>query len=116
MVPGVGFEPTSPRFRRGAFTRSASQALSHELARTRRIELLSPGWRPSIEPINYIRIDEASPEGEGNWCAPEDLNLSSADLPVSQTPVLQTGGRRGTRRLAEGEGVEPSRRIARPGF
>ena len=36
------------------------------------------------------------------------MNLSSADLPVSQTPVLQTGGRRGTRRLAEGEGVEPS--------
>jgi hypothetical protein len=26
MVPGVGFEPTSPRFQRGAFTRSASQA------------------------------------------------------------------------------------------
>jgi hypothetical protein len=53
----------------------------------RGIELLSPGWRPSIEPINYIRIDAPSPEGEGNWCAPEDLNLSSADLPVSQTPV-----------------------------
>jgi hypothetical protein len=26
VVPGVGFEPTSPRFRRGAFTRLASQA------------------------------------------------------------------------------------------
>lgn len=26
VVPGVGFEPTSPRFQRGAFTRSASQA------------------------------------------------------------------------------------------
>jgi len=25
------------------------------------------------------------------------LNLSSADLPVSKTPVLRTGGRRGTR-------------------
>ena len=28
MVPGVGFEPTSPRLRRGAFTRLASQANS----------------------------------------------------------------------------------------
>ena len=28
LVPGVGFEPTSPRFRRGAFTRLAFQALS----------------------------------------------------------------------------------------
>ena len=26
LVPGVGFEPTSPRLRRGAFTRLASQA------------------------------------------------------------------------------------------
>jgi hypothetical protein len=26
-----------------------------ELVRTRRIELLSPEWRSSIEPINYIR-------------------------------------------------------------
>jgi hypothetical protein len=26
MVPGVGFEPTSPRLQRGAFTRLASQA------------------------------------------------------------------------------------------
>lgn len=27
LVPGVGFEPTSPRLQRGAITRSASQAL-----------------------------------------------------------------------------------------
>ena len=54
LVPGVGFEPTSPRFQRGAVTRSASQA-KRELVRTRRIELLSPEWRSSIEPINYIR-------------------------------------------------------------
>ena len=26
VVPGVGFEPTSPRLQRGAFTRLASQA------------------------------------------------------------------------------------------
>lgn len=28
MVPGVGFEPTSPRLQRGAFTRLASQAIA----------------------------------------------------------------------------------------
>src|SRR5712692_1940883 len=56
LVPGVGFEPTSPRFRRGAFTRLASQALSRGLVRTRRIELLSPEWRSSIEPIKYVRL------------------------------------------------------------
>ena len=32
LVPGVGFEPTSPRFRRGAVTRSASQAVVLECA------------------------------------------------------------------------------------
>jgi hypothetical protein len=101
LVPGVGFEPTSPHLQRGAVTRSASQARRRELVRTRRIELLSPEWRSSIEPINYVRRTF-------RWCAPEDLNLSSADLPVSETPVLQTGGRRGTLKLEEGEGVEPS--------
>jgi hypothetical protein len=29
VVPGVGFEPTSPRLQRGAFTRLASQAMSN---------------------------------------------------------------------------------------
>jgi len=33
------------------------------------------------------------------WCVPEDSNLSSANLPVSQTPVLRTGGRTRTPRL-----------------
>src|SRR5215468_7221588 len=39
LVPGVGFEPTSPRFRRGAFTRLASQArLTVKMARTAGVE------------------------------------------------------------------------------
>jgi hypothetical protein len=83
LVPGVGFEPTSPRFRRDAVTRSASQAYSmngppslklqraafarlasrsaqraRRLARTERIELPSPEWRSEIEPINYVRDQE----------------------------------------------------------
>jgi hypothetical protein len=36
MVPGVGFEPTSPRLQRGAFTRLASQASRMSEARCRR--------------------------------------------------------------------------------
>ena len=109
MVPGVGFEPTSPRFRRGAFTRLASQA----------------NWRGRGESNSFRRsgAPALNQSTTSAWCAPEDSNLSSADLPVSQTPVLQTGGRRGTRivhvgarhwppklrqKLAEGEGVEPS--------
>ncbi len=73
-----------------------------ELARTRRIELLSPEWRSGIEPINYIR------KAIGVWCVPEDSNLSSANLPVSQTPVLQTGSRTRTRRnWRRAEGSNP---------
>ena len=44
MVPGVGFESTSPRLRRGAFTRLASQANS-ELVRPTGIEPMSVRWR-----------------------------------------------------------------------
>jgi hypothetical protein len=109
LVPGVGFEPTSPRLQRGAITRSASQAVLNWCGRGE-----SNSFRRSGAPaLNQSTTSAES--SEKNWCAPEDLNLSSADLPVSQTPVLQTGGRRGTRsRMAEGEGVEPStRRSAR---
>jgi hypothetical protein len=82
-VPGVGFEPTSPRFRRGAFTRLASQA----------------NWRGRGESNSFRRsgAPALNQSTTSAWCAPEDSNLSSANLPVSQTPVLQTGGRRGTR-------------------
>jgi hypothetical protein len=63
---------------------SAHRSSARELARTRRIELLSPEWRSGIEPINYIRVAHFRCDlaGEG-WCVPEDSNLSSADLPVS---------------------------------
>ena len=40
VVPGVGFEPTSPRLQRGAFTRLASQA---------ELEVVRP---PGIEPVS----------------------------------------------------------------
>ena len=53
---------------------------------------------------------------EKNWCAPEDLNLSSADLPVSQTPVLQTGGRRGTHDKWRKVKESNPRPEGRPGF
>ena len=83
LVPGVGFEPTSPRFRRGAFTRLASQA-----------NWCGRGESNSFRRSGAPALNQSTTSA---WCAPEDSNLSSADLPVSKTPVLQTGGRRGTR-------------------
>ena len=52
VVPRVGFEPTSPRLQRGAFTRLASSA---ELARTPVIETGSPEWRSGARPSSYAR-------------------------------------------------------------
>src|SRR6516162_6444306 len=52
MVPRVGFEPTSPRLQRGAFTRLTSSA---ELVRTPVIETRSPEWRSGARPSSYAR-------------------------------------------------------------
>src|SRR5262249_33087537 len=94
LVPGVGFEPTSPRFRRGAVTRSASQAMieedarervdARELVRTAGVEPTPPEWRSGTLPLSHVRMARLPKvsAGEG-WCVPEDSNLSSADLPVS---------------------------------
>src|SRR5581483_2920965 len=62
MVPGVGFEPTSPRFRRGAVTRSAFQAEFSRLARTAGIEPTPPEWRSGTLPLSHVR---KLAEGEG---------------------------------------------------
>ena len=115
LVPGVGFEPTSPHFQCGAFTRLASQAICTWLpafadASAGSLRVLAIACRPKPR------------SGEG-WCGRRELNprpLSGAQgtLPLShvrivgasprirtsrrptcrfhETPVLQTGGRRGT--------------------
>ena len=51
-VPGRGFEPRSPRLRRGAFTRLAYQA---HLARMPVIETGPDEWRSSARPSSYTR-------------------------------------------------------------
>ena len=52
LVPGVGFEPTSPRLQRGAFTRLASQA-NCELVRPTGIEPVSARWLRTALPLSY---------------------------------------------------------------
>src|SRR5262245_52352150 len=42
LVPGVGFEPTSPRLRRGAFTRLASQAIGTGSENRTRVFAVAP--------------------------------------------------------------------------
>lgn len=63
-VPGRGFEPRSPRFRRGAFTRLAYQA---HLVRVPVIETGPGEWRSPARPSSYTRdcwnwreLDEAN--------------------------------------------------------
>ena len=53
VVPRVGFEPTSPRLQRGAFTRLASSA---EMVRASVIETESPEWRSGARPSSYVRM------------------------------------------------------------
>jgi hypothetical protein len=54
MVPGVGFEPTSPRLQRGAFTRLASQA-ELNVVRPTGIEPVSALWHRAALPLSYGR-------------------------------------------------------------
>ena len=53
LVPGVGFEPTSPRLQRGAFTRSASQA--NWMVRPTGIEPVSARGQRAALPLSYGR-------------------------------------------------------------
>src|SRR5712691_10051385 len=53
VVPRVGFEPTSPRLRRGAFTRSAFSA---ELERPAGNDPASSRWQREALPLSYGRV------------------------------------------------------------
>ena len=53
MVPRVGFEPTSPRLRRGAVTRSAFSA---ELERPAGNDPASSRWQREALPLSYGRV------------------------------------------------------------
>jgi hypothetical protein len=92
------------RFRAHLFAFSARRFHQISFPGDRRTEQCRVNWRGRGESNSFRRsgapaLNQSTTSAESsekNWCAPEDLNLSSADLPVSQTPVLQTGGRRGT--------------------
>ena len=70
MVPGVGFEPTSPRLQRGAFTRLASQA-ELVVVRPTGIEPVSARWHRAALPLSYGRPSFQA------WCTEQDSNLRS---------------------------------------
>ena len=81
MVPGVGFEPTSPRLQRGAFTRLASQA-ELNVVRPTGIEPVSARWYRSALPLSYGRPSFQE------WCTEQDSNLRSPKAPGLQPSLV----------------------------
>jgi hypothetical protein len=76
VVPTVGFEPTSPRLQRGAFTRLASQA-ELKVVRPTGIEPMSARWHRAALPLSY-----------GRWCTEQDSNLRSPKAPDLQSGLV----------------------------
>ena len=81
MVPGVGFEPTSPRLQRGAFTRLASQA-ELKVVRPTGIEPVSARWHRAALPLSYGRPSFQE------WCTERDSNLRSPKAPDLQPGLV----------------------------
>jgi plasmid replication initiation protein len=67
MVPGVGFDPTSPRLQRGAFTRLASQAIAIGAADGNRTHVCAWATRGSAIELRMLvhraGLEPAEPEG-----------------------------------------------------
>lgn len=67
VVPGVGFEPTSPRLQRGAFTRLASQANAIGAADGNRTHVCAVAPRGSAIELRTLvhraGLEPAKPEG-----------------------------------------------------
>jgi hypothetical protein len=81
VVPGVGFEPTSPRLQRGAFTRLASQA-ELKVVRPTGIEPVSARWHRAALPLSYGRPSFQE------WCTEQDSNLRSPKAPDLQPGLV----------------------------
>ena len=81
VVPGVGFEPTSPRLQRGAFTRLASQA-ELKVVRPTGIEPMSARWHRAALPLSYGRPSFQE------WCTEQDSNLRSPKAPDLQPGLV----------------------------
>ena len=81
VVPGVSFEPTSPRLQRGAFTRLASQA-ELKVVRPTGIEPMSARWHRAALPLSYGRPSFQE------WCTEQDSNLRSPKAPDLQPGLV----------------------------
>jgi hypothetical protein len=101
VVPRVGFEPTSPRLQRGAFTRLASSAKWSGRAGS---NCSSERWRRSALPLSYSRMVGS---GRNRTSCPQGPRLQRGDgtsLSLLHFPELVAG-----------PGVAPSRsRLMRP--
>ena len=115
VVPRVGFEPTSPRLQRGAFTRLASSAFyvedgcehPFELVRASVIETESPEWRSGARPSSYVRMVGS---GRNRTSCPKGPRLQRGDgtgLSLMALPVFGCGPR---------DCTEPSRLMRSRGF
>jgi hypothetical protein len=104
MVPGVGFEPTSPRLQRGAFTRLASQA-ELNVVRPTGIEPVSARWHRAALPLSYGRPRNGAQSRTRTCEAHRHLIYSQASLPLEYLCAMDGAGNRKDRPyllLAEG--------------
>ena len=124
VVPGVGFEPTSPRLQRGAFTRLASQA-ELKVVRPTGIEPMSARWHRAALPLSYGRpsFHEWCTAGLRTCETRRHLIYSQASLPLEYLCAMDGAGNRKHRphpcwRKADGSNAAPcgalpfSRRVA----
>ena len=87
-VPGVGFEPTSPRLQRGAFTRSASQANSVGAADGNRTHVCALATHGSATELRTLR----GAQGRIRTCrARRHLIYNQASLPLEDLCVVSCG-------------------------
>ena len=106
VVPGVGFEPTSPRLQRGAFTRLASQA-ELNVVRPTGIEPVSARWHRAALPLSYGRkVSRHGAQSRTRTCeAHRHLIYSQPSLPLEYLCAMDGAGNRKDRPyllLAEG--------------
>jgi hypothetical protein len=106
LVPGVGFEPTSPRLQRGAITRSASQASWIGAADGNRTRVCAVAPRGSaIELRTLKRVGDGAQSRTRTCEAHRHLIYSQASLPLEYLCAMDGAGNRKDRPyllLAEG--------------
>jgi hypothetical protein len=107
LVPGVGFESTSPRLQLGVFTRLASPA-ELNVVRPTGIEPVSARWHRAALPLSYGRpsFQHNGAQSRTRTCeARRHLIYSQASLPLEYLCAMDGAGNRKDRPyllLAEG--------------